>query len=298
VRCTAIKNSLPDVQRDPPTTRLAINRICIQNFKVKVCLKNGDSQVECQLGTVTACVNLGEELRGIHVSRSVEAVLNLINGVTYLDLPDLQHILRKVTQYLLVKHEYSSKASVKLKLVHLFTSDDIDALPVNIYVSVGLSKVGGARYRVGVSFEGMSVCPCVQQVYSFLENTPISNTPSHSQRALILAHIDSSNPINLGLSETVKALLSAFSTPVRSLLKRDQEYRLVKKAFENPKFAEDVAREAVYILYKEFRNRLSTDSRITVKVLSFESVHPFNLCVKVRHGLRELDKVLNNGATK
>jgi len=278
--------------------RLAINRVCVRDLKVKVCLRNGDSQVECQLGTITTCVDLSRDLRGIHVSRSVEAVLNLINGATYLDLPDLQHILRAAAQQLLAKHEYSSKANVKLKLVHLFTSEDIDALPVNVHVGVEMHREEGARYSVGVGLEGVSVCPCVQQVYAFLENTVVPNTPSHSQRVLLFAYIDSLSSINLGLGEAVKALLSTFSAPVKSLLKRDQEYRLVKRAFENPKFAEDIAREAMYILYKEFRNRLSTDSKITVKVLSFESVHPFNLCVRVKHSIRELDRVFNSGAVK
>lgn len=298
MRCTAIKNCLPDVQRDPPSVRLAVDKVCVHSLRVKVCLKSSNNSVECQPGTVSACVDVHEGLRGIHVSRSVEAVLKTINSVTHLSLADIQHSLKAVAESLLMKHEYSSKASVKLRLELFYTMVDTDTIPVTLTVSVRLGMEGSERYSIGIAFEGMSVCPCAQQVYAFLENTHAPHTPSHSQRALLSIRIDSPTLVSIEVSEVVKALLSAFSAPVKSFLKRDEEYRLVKRAFENPKFAEDIAREAMYVLYKAFQDRLSPRSRIAVKVLSFESVHPFNLYAEIRRSVEELSKAFSSGEVR
>jgi GTP cyclohydrolase-4 len=293
-----IQRDLPDVQRDAPLIPIAINNVCVEGLKVKLCLKNRSGYLECSIASVTACVDLGKEFRGVHVSRSVEDILNIANGTIYDDLPDLQRILRDVAGGLITKHEYSSKAIVKLKMQHLYTSEDIDAVPINMRVVVELGKDGRVRYGVGVGVIGMSVCPCAQQVYAFMESLTAPNAPSHSQRALLYVHIDSPTIIDLKLSEAMNVLFSAFSAPIKSFLKREQEYKLVKRAFENPRFAEDIAREAVYMVYKVFRNRLSEDSNITAKVVSFESVHPFNLYVRMKYSIGELDKIFSKGVIK
>jgi len=277
--------------------RLPVDKVCIKNLKVKVCLRSNDaSSLECCVGSVTVCVDVDEKLRGAHVSRSVEAVFKVFNGSVHSGLLDLQLNLKKVAEELLAKHGYSSKAGVGLKIKLLQRVEGSDFIPVALALrtSVRLARRGDERYSVGIAFEGMSVCPCTQQVYSFLEGTPVQHTPSHSQRAVLSVYIESPTPVDIDGGEIVKALTTAFSSPVKNLLKRDDEFKLIKKAFENPKFAEDIAREAMYTLYRILIGRLSPESKIAVKVLSFESVHPYNLYVEVRGSVEELGKVFSS----
>jgi len=283
---------LPDIQGEIPPIPLDINNVCVEGLEVRLCSLSPNNRLECSIAYVSVCVDLSRELRGVHISRSVESVLDGINNITYSSLLDLQNSLRVTAEQLLNKHEYSSKATVRLRMKHLHVVD-VESTSVTMYVTVKLFRDGRVRYGLGLDIKGMSVCPCAQQVYAFIEDMIVSNTPSHSQRALLAVRVNSPEPIDLSLDEVMKTLLSIFSTPVRCFMKKIEEYKFIKKAFENPKFAEDIAREAVYKMYKVFRERLSDDATITAKVMSYESIHPFNLYVRINHSVRELDRLFS-----
>jgi len=70
---------------------------------------------------------------------------------------------------------------------------------------------------------------------------------------------------------------------------------LVRKAFENPKFVEDVARNLVFNVYETFVGDLKDDDEIAVKVVSFESIHPYNLYAYSSYSIKELRETLTKG---
>jgi len=287
-----IKEDLPDVQGETPLIPLNVNNVCVQGLKIRLCSISSNNRLECYTAEVSACVDLSSEFRGIHVSRSVESILNIINDFTYGSLLDLQNNLRVTAEQLLIKHKYSSKATIKLRMSNLYRVKGED-IPITLRVGVKLFRNGCVKYYSSLDINGMTVCPCTQQIYSFIEGVMIPNTPSHSQRVLLSVKIISSRPIDLNLNEVIDNILPVFSTPVKSFLKKSDEYRLVKKAFENPKFAEDVAREVMYRIYKLLRDGLSDDARVIAEVISYESIHPFNLYVKINHDMRELDEIFS-----
>lgn len=280
------------MQSEAPLIPLSVNNVCVRDLEVKLCLVNLGNHLECHVAQVSACVDLDRSVRGIHVSRSVESILNTVSSTVYTDLFSLQRTLKTVAEILLAKHEYSSKATVKLK-VKLLYAVGCESIPVALRISVKLNRSGHVKYSLSVRVKGMTVCPCAQQVYAHVENIVAPSVPSHSQRTLLTVRVDSSTPINPDLGELVNMLLSSFSTSIKSFLKRSEEYRLVKRAFENPKFAEDVAREAVYRVYKALRRELNSNGRITARVVSYESLHPFNLYVEINHSVRDLDDVFS-----
>ena len=63
-----------------------------------------------------------------------------------------------------------------------------------------------------------------------------------------------------------------------------------------PRFVEDVARSLVFNVYEVFTNELRDEDRIAVKVVSFESIHPYNLYAYSSYSIKELREKLTKGA--
>ena len=69
------------------------------------------------------------------------------------------------------------------------------------------------------------------------------------------------------------------SAPVAMVLDRPGEKALVDRMFANPRFVEDVAREAVHALSTAKAGRAAR-----VKATAFESIHPYD-CAATWEGL-------------
>ena len=71
----------------------------------------------------------------------------------------------------------------------------------------------------------------------------------------------------------------AGSAPVYSLLKRVDEREVTMRAYQNPAFVEDIARDAAVVLREDMRVR-----SFEVRVTNFESIHSHNAVASVRGG--------------
>jgi len=87
------------------------------------------------------------------------------------------------------------------------------------------------RNMVGVKVRCMSVCPCAL--------TESGNKYSHSQGVTVTVMKEDGKVTDL------LNLIESNVTPTRTLLKRDEEVSLIKRAFENPVFVEDIVRKLV-----------------------------------------------------
>jgi GTP cyclohydrolase-4 len=67
----------------------------------------------------------------------------------------------------------------------------------------------------------------------------------------------------------------SMSAPTYELLKREEEGMLVLEAHKNPKFVEDVVRDAIKLIVKKYE-KLPGDVSIEVKSESFETIHKHN----------------------
>ncbi|MEL9940900.1 MAG: GTP cyclohydrolase, FolE2/MptA family [Ignisphaera sp.] len=293
---------LPDVQRSTPVVPLDIDKVCVKGVYRRVCL-GGSGNSYCLDVKVDACIDLPKTQRGVHVSRSIEAVIKSFEESASGDVNRLEDYLKILAKNLLKSHEYALKASTSLKTVYLHrVRDDFvgveDHIPVKIRIMVEVDRNGHQLNSISVEIKGMTVCPCVQQVYAFLENLQAPHVPSHSQRAKLIATVVSRGEKTIDIRRLVEAGLNAFSAPLYFMLKRVNEYRLVKKAFSTPRFVEDVVREAMYNIYKLCRDGLDKDARIVVKVVSYESIHPYNLYAEAGYTIEELRKIFEESNQK
>ena len=112
-------------------------------------------------------------------------------------------------------------------------------------------------FTVAVSVPVSTVCPC---------SRAISDRGAHNQRGMVTVELE------LGpffwLEDIIDLVESAASSPVYSLLKREDEKYITEQAYDNPKFVEDLVRE-VYVKLKN----LKEFPRFSVEAENFESIH-------------------------
>jgi GTP cyclohydrolase IB len=109
--------------------------------------------------------------------------------------------------------------------------------------------------EVGVPVK--SLCPCSKE---------ISDYGAHNQRSLVTIRLEQLQPIEW--HEQVRFAEDAASSEIWPLLKRPDEKWVTERAYENPKFVEDLVRDVAL--------RLNADKRVgrySVDVENFESIH-------------------------
>jgi len=292
---------LPDVQNRRPAIEICLSKVCISGFYKRICL-NVDGSDICLDAKMSACVNLPRNQRGIHVSRNVEAIIEAIGETKFAGFKKLEEALHNLTRTLLNKHTYASMAETSLRTlyIHRYSSFmGMDEVPTILMIRDKLWRDGREELTIGVMVKGMTVCPCAQEVYAYMEKlqSQLPHVPSHSQRTLASVNITLNRLDNgIDLARLIDAVINSFSAPVLNYLKREGEYRLVRRAFENPRFVEDVARSLVFNVYEVFTNELRDEDRIAVKVVSFESIHPYNLYAYSSYSIKELREKLTKGA--
>ena len=113
-----------------------------------------------------------------------------------------------------------------------------------------------------------TVCPC---------SKAISDRGAHNQRGIVKVEVE------LGpffwIEDLIDIVEKAASSPVYTLLKREDEKFITEQAYDNPKFVEDLVRD-VYIGIKA----LNSFPRFSVEAENFESIHNHSAFAYAEYG--------------
>ncbi|WP_052833676.1 GTP cyclohydrolase MptA [Staphylothermus hellenicus] len=270
---------LPEIQDSMPEHPLSIDRVGIRGVRRRINIYSPIGVFSYD-ARIDIYVDLPSKQRGIHLSRSLETVLEALEEARVGRFKSLETLFENVCKRLLSKHGYATKAEVVAETTY-FYEEEINGKtvqePADIVLHISVWRDGKVEWSVGASIYGMTVCPSAQLAYSTLEGTPLHKSPSHSQRAKLKIVVKTSNRV-VRIEWLIEAMKEAFSSPTHSLLKRIDEYKVIKEAFEKPRFVEDIVRYATYnIAAKLAKENFPPDTRIMVEAESYESIHPYNV---------------------
>jgi GTP cyclohydrolase I len=102
-----------------------------------------------------------------------------------------------------------------------------------------------------------SLCPCSRE---------ISNYGAHNQRSHLTLGVDLN--ADMSLDELVRVAETSASCELWGLLKRPDEKYVTERAYDNPKFVEDLVRDVALALQDDARI-----DAFTVESENFESIH-------------------------
>lgn len=130
------------------------------------------------------------------------------------------------------------------------------------------SRAGSTAVWAEVGVPVKSLCPCSKE---------ISDYGAHNQRSLVTIRVELLQPVEW--HELVRFAEDSASSELWPLLKRADEKWVTERAYENPKFVEDLVRDVAL--------RLNADARIgrySVDVENFESIHNHSAYARIERG--------------
>ena len=247
-------NPIPDIQATPDTRQIAIDRVGIKGIRHPVRVSDREQGgVQNTIATFNMYVHLPQHFKGTHMSRFVE-ILN--REEREISVESFGTILSTMVQRLEARAGH-----IEMSFPYFINK----AAPVSGVKSlidydvtfIGEIMDGKQSFTMKVVVPVTSLCPCSKE---------ISNYGAHNQRS----HVTITARINkfVWIEEIIRIAEESASCELFGLLKRPDEKWVTERAYDNPKFVEDMVRDVAH--------RLDMEPRIEAYVVeseNFESIH-------------------------
>jgi MptA/FolE2 family GTP cyclohydrolase len=245
--------SLPDIQSEPDLRELRIDSVGIKGVRYPVTVRAGAGQ-QATVASFTMTVGLAAQVKGTHMSRFIElleAQAQPLGQAGFMALLDaMLQRLGAGSGAIEMRFPWFVRKSAPVSAVS-------SLLDHEVCWRAESAEDGRRSLRMRVTVAATSLCPCSKE---------ISQYGAHNQRSHITidAELGGEMPIEtlVGIAER------SASCEVFGLLKRADEKYVTERAYDNPKFVEDLVRDVALALEREPRVR-----SYTVEAENFESIH-------------------------
>ncbi len=247
-----VVTELEDVQGRADARRLPINRVGIKDIRHPVRVKDRSAGEQHTIANFNMYVSLPHNFKGTHMSRFVE----ILNGEREISVESFRAMLKKMTERLEADTGHI-EMSFPFFVMKKAPVSGVESLMDYQATLIGERRDGKTDMWVRVVVPVTSLCPCSKK---------ISDYGAHNQRSHVT--IKAKLRSHLWIEEIIGIAESEASSELYGILKRPDEKYVTERAYENPKFVEDLVRDVA--------GRLNTDDRIaeyTVEAENFESIH-------------------------
>jgi len=250
---TSLNTGIADVQGSPDTRRIAIDKVGIKDIRHPIRVRDRSDGEQHTVANFNMYVNLPHNFKGTHMSRFVEILNRHEKEITVDSFKDMLHELTDVLE--------AEAGHIEMTFPY-FINKSAPVSGVQSLLDYEVSFTGEIRHNnpemwVKVVVPVTSLCPCSKQ---------ISDRGAHNQRSHVT--IDVRTRDFIWIEELIDLVEKEASCELYGLLKRPDEKLVTERAYDNPKFVEDMVRDVAA--------RLNEDDRIsayTVESENFESIH-------------------------
>lgn len=258
-----IHSAIPDVQGRADHRDIALDWAGVKGLRRPVRFVDGDGEVCSTVAELSLFVNLEAERKATHMSRFVE-LLEEHDGA--FSLAGFGELLARMTARL-----DAGRGRVELQFpLFLAKRAPVSGIAGLMDYRVALSgeiRGGECRVQVTVVVPVTSLCPCSREV---------SKYGAHNQRTHITMRITPAFGATLTLAELIRSAEQQASCELFSVLKRTDEKFVTERAYENPKFVEDIARDVALAL-----DQNPAVAGYCVEAENFESIHNHSAYAKI-----------------
>jgi GTP cyclohydrolase I len=240
---------IEDVQGHADTRRLPINRVGIKDISHPVRVRDRSA---------------GEQhtIKGTHMSRFVE----ILHTEREISVESFRAMLGTMTERLEadVGHVEMSFPFFVMKKAPVSGVESLMNYQASL---IGERRDGRTEMWVRVIVPVTSLCPCSKK---------ISEYGAHNQRSHVT--IKAKLRTHMWIEELIEVAESEASSELYGILKRPDEKYVTERAYDNPKFVEDMVRDVA--------TRLNADERIAayaVESENFESIHNHSAYALIEH---------------
>lgn len=247
---------MKDIQNQKDTRNVDIQKVGIKHIDVPLIIQRKNNSNQVVSAKAKANVSLPKDYKGTHMSRFVE-VLNEWQTKNLLGV-DIKGCLEKIIEHL---NAESGELQFKFKYF-LEKKSPVTHLPAQMAYDCSFEgRIAKNNYKfiLGVQVPVTTLCPCSKE---------ISDNGAHNQRAFITVKVSYDEDKHIWIEDLISLVENCASCPVYPLLKREDEKFVTEKAWDNPKFVEDVLRDVVVKLREH-----ETVNEFEVECEAFESIH-------------------------
>jgi GTP cyclohydrolase IV len=293
-----------DVQAQAPTLHVSLSRAGVTGVE-KVIRIGAAGEEQLYSARLECFVDLGPDQKGAHMSRFEEVVNDAIGEVILGESAFRAETLAQHIAVLVRDRQDALRAEVTIaaRYPEYKPAPLSGILTQEIYTLFGRAVVSarGTRRVVGVAAQGMTACPCAQELVAgrarerladdgfsadeierVLEHVPVA---THNQRGIGTLHVGCPEDCDAEIEATtlLEIVEGSMSSEIYELMKRVDEAAVVEKAHRRPRFVEDCVREMVRGVVDRFPE-LGDDTFVSAHQENLETIHQHNV-VAERFGL-------------
>ncbi len=255
-------NIMPDVQSSVDTRQIAINKVGIKGLKHPIRVRDRQ-QEQMTIAEFNMYVNLPHDCKGTHMSRFIE-ILN--EEETCLSVTHFDALLRTMVDRLEAQRGYIEANFPFFVKKHAPVSGVASFMDYQVTL-LGEINENGSKLTLKVVIPVTSLCPCSKK---------ISEYGAHNQRSHVT--ITATFVETVWIQDIIDLVEAQASSELFGLLKRSDEKLVTERAYENPKFVEDMVRDVAAQL-----NKHEGIKSYCVEAENFESIHNHSAYAVIEH---------------
>lgn len=265
IRNSGRSSGLSDIQKTRDTRRIAIDKVGVKDISYPIVVMDKNRKFQHTVARINMFVDLPHHFKGTHMSRFIE-LLNAYReeiGIDKLEamLADMKKKLGAETAHLEMEFPYFVEKRAPVSRAR-------SLMEYTCSFSATLSD--RFDFVLGIQVPVTSLCPCSKE---------LSDYGAHNQRGIVSVEVRYREFI--WIEDLIELVERCGSSPVYSLLKREDEKFVTEQAFENPKFVEDMVREVTQRL-----SALESITWFSVAAENFESIHKHSAFAKIERDMR------------
>ncbi len=263
VQTAKLTPEIPDTQNIKDTRQIAIDQVGIKDILHPVVVSDRSGGEQHTIANFNMYVSLPHNFKGTHMSRFVE----ILNQHEYeISVESFKRMITEMTDRL-----DAESGHIEMSFPY-FVNKAAPVSGVESLMDYQVSFIGELNEKkpsvlVKVVVPVTTLCPCSKS---------ISDYGAHNQRSHITVRVRTKGFV--WIEELIDIVEKVASCELYGLLKRPDEKYVTEKAYDNPKFVEDIVRDVAV----QF-NENEKISAYVIESENFESIHNHSAYAKIEH---------------
>ena len=254
---------IPDIQNSKDSRHISIDKVGIKDIRHPIVVRDRNGGEQHTVARFNMYVNLPHDFKGTHMSRFVEILNQHEYEITVKSfktmLEEMTHLLNAESGHIEMSFPYFMTKSAPVSGVKSLMDYEVSF--------IGQMQDHKPGLLIKVIIPVTSLCPCSKN---------ISEYGAHNQRSHITVCVRTRS--FMWIEELIEMVEQVASCELYGLLKRPDEKYVTERAYDNPKFVEDMVRD-VAVLF----NRDDRIAAYTVESENFESIHNHSAYAKLTY---------------
>jgi len=298
-----MSNFHTDVQEGKPTFEINIDQVGLEDVKKRIEIRRKDGHYSMDIN-IKAFVDLPASQRGAHMSRSAESIEECITEQIFSPKQSIEEFASAIASGMLDKHAYATTTHVEIEgpfIIQARQREGMASGQAAYYVKCVVDATRGCEGTgqhpcsifLSASADGMIACPCGQEMSREFAKEMLLNrddvnldseaidtilnvipVATHNQRATGTLTVQVPEPGAVDVLDLIDVVEESMSGRISGVLKRPDEALLIRLVHQDPMFTEDVVRRMAWNVAGVRFKDLPDDMKVTVKLVSMESIHP------------------------